>query len=243
MVSANQVDIWRSEVSEHQQLEFKEAKKQIEYTGLCEYCVALANEGGGYLILGVANKPPRPVVGTSAISNPAKTAQQLFNRVGFRVDVHVVSHPQGRLVVFEIPTRPRGTAYHLSGRYLMRSGEALVPMSEDQLRRIFAEGQPNWLEEHSKTSLTSAEVFKLLDTKVYCNLLQLPYPKDSREVLDRLCNDRMIDQEEGRYSIRRIGALLLAERLSDFDELERKAPRVIAYKGTDKLETLMDRTG
>lgn len=34
----------------------------------------------------------------------------------------------------------RGTAYHLDGAYLMRSGEALVPMSEDQLRRILAEG-------------------------------------------------------------------------------------------------------
>lgn len=42
--------------------------------------------------------------------------------------------------------------YHLDGAYLMRSGEELVPMSEDRLRGIFAEGQPDWLEEPSRTT-------------------------------------------------------------------------------------------
>ena len=53
-------------------------------------------------------------------------------------------------MVFHIPSRPRGTAYHLNGAYLMRSGEELVPMSEDRLRKIFAEGQPDWLEEPAR---------------------------------------------------------------------------------------------
>jgi hypothetical protein len=42
------------------------------------------------------------------------------------------------VLVFHIPSRPRGTAYNLDGKYLMRAGEALVPMSEDQMRRIFS---------------------------------------------------------------------------------------------------------
>ena len=45
------------------------------------------------------------------------------------------------LVVFQIPSRPLGTADPLDGRYLMRSGSALAPMSEDRLRRVFAEGK------------------------------------------------------------------------------------------------------
>jgi DNA invertase Pin-like site-specific DNA recombinase len=47
----------------------------------------------------------------------------------------------------------------------MRSGEALVPMSEDQLRRIFGEGEPDWLEEHSMTGLDSQQVVGSLDTR------------------------------------------------------------------------------
>jgi len=132
-----QINLWRSVPSEHQRLEFKEAKEQFDFGKLCKYCVALANEGGGNLLLGVAGQPPRAVVGTKAVNNPVGMAEKLFQTLGFRVDVEEVNHPDGRVVVFHIPSRPRGTAYHLDGTYLMRSGEELAPMSEDQLRRIF----------------------------------------------------------------------------------------------------------
>jgi ATP-dependent DNA helicase RecG len=101
--------------SEHQRLEFKEAKTQFDNRRLCEYCVAIANEGGGYLLLGIAAKLPRPVVGTKAFSNPVAMAEKLFQAVGFRVDIDEVAHPDGRVLVFHIPSRPRGTAYHLDG--------------------------------------------------------------------------------------------------------------------------------
>ena len=57
-----QIDLWRGEASEHQKLEFKEAKHQFDNTRLYEYCVAIANEGGGHFLLGIANTPPRPKV-------------------------------------------------------------------------------------------------------------------------------------------------------------------------------------
>lgn len=107
-----QIDLWRQARSEHQRLEFKEAKKQFDNTKLYKYCVALANEGGGILMLGVADKPPRRVVGTQAFNNPVEMAEKLFQAVGFRVDIEEVAHPDGRVVVFHIPPRPRGTAYH-----------------------------------------------------------------------------------------------------------------------------------
>jgi ATP-dependent DNA helicase RecG len=134
MTTPAQVDVWRALESEHQNLEFKEAKTGYDSARTAEYCVALANEGGGHLLFGIADKPPRPVVGTSACSNVSGMADSLFRKIGFRVDVEEVSHPDGRVVVFHIPTRPKGTAYHLEGKYLMRSGESLVPMSEDRLR-------------------------------------------------------------------------------------------------------------
>jgi predicted HTH transcriptional regulator len=193
-----QIDLWRSVSSEHQRLEFKEAKTQLDNRKLYEDCVALANEGGGHLLLGVSDKPPRPVV---------------------------------------------GTAYHLDGKYLMRAGEAMVPMSEDQLRRILAEGGPDGLEEHTKRGLDAQQVVELLDTQTYFELLKLPYPTDRVGVMDRLSNERLIDMSDGAYAIRRIGALLLAKRLADFEELARKAPRVVVYQGTSKLETKLDQVG
>jgi predicted HTH transcriptional regulator len=132
-----QIDVWRQSPSEHQRLEFKEAKNQLDNKKLYEYRVAIANEGGGELLLGIRDKPPREVVGTNACSNPVGMAEKLFSAVGFRVDIEEVQHPDGRVVVFHIPSRPRGTAYHFAGAYLMRSGEALVGMTEDQLRQNY----------------------------------------------------------------------------------------------------------
>lgn len=238
-----QIDLWRRAPSEHQRLEFKEAKNQFDTHRLSEICVALANEGGGVLLLGVADKPPRPVVGSLAFADTVIAAQKLFATLGFRVDVEAVAHPDGRVLVFHIPPRPRGTAYHLDGKYLMRSGEALVPMSEDQLRRIFAEGQPDWLEEPSRSGLDGQQVIELLDTQTLFELLKLPYPAGSPGVLDRLKSERLIDESGGSFAIRRLGALLLARRLQDFPDLARRAPRVVVYPGTSKLETRLDQTG
>jgi predicted HTH transcriptional regulator len=239
-----QIDLWRRSPSEHQRLEFKEAKNQFDNKTLYQYCVAIANEGGGFLIMGVADKPPRAVVGTRAFNDPIAMAEKLFQAVGFRVDIEPVEHPDGRVLVFHIPSRPRGTAYHLDGAYLMRAGEELVPMSEDQLRRIFAEGQPDWVEQVAVQDLDAQRVVELLDVQTFFELLKLPQPSDRSGVIDRLAQERLIDEIDGRYAIRRLGALLLARRLADFPpDLSRKAPRVVVYSGSSKLETKLDQLG
>lgn len=242
-ISPSQIDLWRQEPSEHQALEFKEAKAAYAIDKLNAYCVAIANEGGGHLVLGVSDKAPRAVVGSNAFPNIVDTADKLFLAVGFRVDIDAVDHPDGRVVVFTIPGRPRGTAYHLDGKYLMRSGESLRPMSEDRLRAIFAEGHPDWVEEPALRGLDPQAVIDLLDTQTFFELLRQPYPTTREGVLDRLLSERLIDRETDGYAIRRLGGLLLAKRLDQFPDLARKAPRVIVYAGPSKLETRIDQTG
>jgi predicted HTH transcriptional regulator len=169
-------------------------------------------------------------------------AGKLFQAVGFRVDIEEVAHPDGRVVVFQIPARPRGTAYHLNGAYLMRCGESLVPMTEDQLRKIFKEGEPDWLEEHSRTGLSAEQVTELLDTPGFFELLHLPYPTDDAGVLGRLFRERLIDKVNGAYAIGRLGAILLANDLAQFPDLMRKGARVVAYKESSKVgTTIIDR--
>lgn len=238
--TTDQINLWRAAPSESQRLEFKEAKTQFDFRNLCEYCVALANEGGGHLLFGIADKPPRPVVGTAAANNPLGMAEKLFETLGFRVDVEAVTHPDGRVVVFHIPARPRGTAYHYDGKYLMRAGQQLVAMTEDHLRRIFAEGGPDWLEESARSGLEPAQVVQLLDTQKFFELLRLPYPAEQRGVLDRLQQEQLVDAQANTFSIRRLGALLLAKNLSDFPDLARKAPRVVVYHDASKLNTRLD---
>lgn len=240
MITSEQIDLWRSSARETQNLEFKEAKNQYDTHKLCRYCVALANEGGGHLVLGVADKPPCPVVGSAAFADVQDTTEKLFERLGFRVEVEAVAHPDGRVVVFSVPARPRGTAYHLDGAYLMRSGEELVPMSEDRLRKIFAEGQPAWLENIAQKNASGQDVVQLLDTQAFFDRLRMPYPTDQTGVLNRLCDERLIERSAQGFHILNIAAVLLAKNLRNFPDIARKAPRIIVYTGESKLQTQSD---
>lgn len=242
-ISVAQIDLWRSVKSETQNLEFKEAKNQYDNDKIFKYCVAFANEGGGHLLFGVADKLPRPVVGSQAIPNTVEMAEKIFTAVGFRVDIEEVQHPDGRVVVFVIPSRPKGTAYHYKGAYLMRSGEELVPMSEDQLRKIFAEGQPSWLDNPALNDQTAQDVIQQLDTQAFFDLINLPYPTSQQSVIERLLAERLIEETPTGFAILNIGALLLAKSLKHFPGVSRKAARVVVYAGESKLNTKSDITG
>ena len=54
--SIQELGRWMGAPRESEHLEFKEAKNQFDTTRLFRYCVAIANEGGGKLILGVSDK-------------------------------------------------------------------------------------------------------------------------------------------------------------------------------------------
>lgn len=241
--TVEQIDAWKDAPSETQNLEFKEAKTQFDTEKLLDYCVAIANEGGGTLLLGITDKRPRRVVGTNAFQNPIKTQNQVLNTIKFRVEIEQVVHPEGRVLAVHIPSRPKGGAYSLRGMYLMRSGESLVPMTEDRLRTIFAENKQEWLEEHVRVGLDPQEVVNLLDTQTVFDLLHIPYPTARDGVIERLHELKFIDTTSGTLAIRRLGAIMAAKHLGDFPELTRKAARVITYKGKSKLETEADAPG
>lgn len=224
-------------------MEFKEAKTQFDNRKLYKYCVALANEGGGYLLLGIEDQPPRKVVGTAAFDDPVEMAAKMFQALGFRVEIEEVQHPDGRVLVFHIPGRPRGTVYDFEGAYLMRAGEELVPMSEDRLRAIFAEGQPDWFSQAALTGCDDDKVVQLLDTQSYFDLLHLPYPVNRAGVLERFESEKLIRRQDGGWTITNLGAILFAKKLEQFDLLARKAPRVIVYEGKNKLKTKLDKPG
>ena len=72
--------VWMDSV-EAERLEFKEAKSNFDFEKLVRYCIALANEGGGVLVLGVTDKRPRKVVGTRAFEDLERTKGQLVDRL------------------------------------------------------------------------------------------------------------------------------------------------------------------
>jgi ATP-dependent DNA helicase RecG len=134
---------------ENEHLEFKEAKEGFHFEKLAKYCAALANEGGGYIILGVTDRRPRRVVGTAAFDNLERTKSGLLERLRVRIEVSELAHPDGRVLVFNAPARAIGVPVAVEGAYWMRAGEELRPMTVDVLRRIFDEARPDFSAEIS----------------------------------------------------------------------------------------------
>jgi ATP-dependent DNA helicase RecG len=247
MITLDTLTRWLAAPAESEHLEFKEAKQQFDTTKLLRYCVALANEGGGHLILGVSDRPPRQVVGSQAFaaaSDLNNIKSRIIDKLRIRVDAVELAHPDGRVLVFEIPSRPSGHPLDFNGAYLMRAGEDLLPMTPDQLRRIFAEGQPDWFSRPARQDATADDVVALLDTQTYFELSKLPYPTTRDGVLARLFGEGLIVQTDSGWTISNLAAILLAKRLDAFTpELARKAPRVVIYEGIDKTQTREDKTG
>ena len=124
---------------EGENLEFKEARNRYHFDRLLNYCAALANEGGGRVVLGITDRRPRQVIGTRAFSQPERTRLGLIEKLHLKVDVDEVYHPEGRVLVFTVPPRPVGVPIQADGIYWTRRGDSLVPMAEEQLREIFNE--------------------------------------------------------------------------------------------------------
>lgn len=138
-----QLSSWLAE-PEGLRLEFKEARNNYQFDTLVQYCVALANEGGGKIILGVSDRRPRQIVGTNAFDEPGRTEAGLYERLSRRIPIEELRLPQGRVLIVHVPPRLPGTAWQINGSYLKRAGDALIGMSDTELRHIFAETGPDF---------------------------------------------------------------------------------------------------
>jgi ATP-dependent DNA helicase RecG len=141
--SRDQVLQWLSE-PEGTRLEFKEAKNNFHFEKLVDYCVALANEGGGKIILGVTDRRPRRIVGTTAFAEPGRTEAGLNDRLRHRIPVEELVVQEGRVLIVHVPGRLPGTAWNINGRYLKRAGDDLTALGDSELRAMFAETGPDF---------------------------------------------------------------------------------------------------
>ncbi|NLF01214.1 MAG: ATP-binding protein, partial [Anaerolineales bacterium] len=125
--------------AEGETVEFKEAKRRFSFDELLKYCAAIANEGGGSILLGATDRRPRRVVGTQAFLQPERTRSSLIEQIHLGVSFSEVFHPDGRILVFHVPPRPTGVPIKAKGVYWQREADSLKPMSEDRLRAVFSE--------------------------------------------------------------------------------------------------------
>ena len=81
------------------------------------------------------------------------------------------------------------------------------------------------------------EVISLLSVETYFDLMKLPMPTTQQTIIEKFKTEQLVGEDETGLAITELGAILFAKNLADFDNLKRKAVRVIVYKGRNKLET------
>ncbi len=139
-------------------VEFKEAKNNFPWNGgshadqnerrkcFLGYIVALANEKGGYLVLGMKDKAPHDVVGSDFATGKIGALEDgVFTHLGIRVHIEELFDDSGKRVVSTtIPSRPIGRTLKFEGVPLMRTGNSLRNMSDEELYAILSEQEPDF---------------------------------------------------------------------------------------------------
>lgn len=80
-----------------------------------------------------------------------------------------------------------------------------------------------------------------LDITAYYELLDMRRPCDLSQAIQALLEQNLVrEQDNGRYSITALGALLVGQKLSAFPMLRKRVIRVVSYNGNDVLDKASD---
>lgn len=99
-------------------------------------------------------------------------------------------------------------------------------------------------EQYAMQNLSIEEALQQLDYTSYFDIKGEPVPTDIKSVAHYMTEEAIIvKQDNGKYAITNLGAILFAKKLSSFPRLERKAVRVVQYQDKSRLNMLKEDVG
>jgi predicted HTH transcriptional regulator len=243
----------RSFPSETEWIEFKENNSHEigEYISALSNSACIQDKEFGYIIFGLDDKTHR-IVGT--LFSPHQKAKGnedlvpyisrlLEPRINFAF--HEIIAEGERILIVKIkatqntPVKFKGIPYIRIGSYKKK----LQDYPERQ--RLIWTKKPRIVfeKEIAASDLNSEEVLQLLDYTSYFELTNTVLPDNRTAIFDKLIQEKIIIKQNNKYDITNLGAILFAKNLNAFDNLDRKAVRVIIYEGKNKLKTKKEQLG
>ena len=207
---------------------------------------ALHGRDSGYMVWGVEDGTTK-IVGTTFKPRQAKKGNEelenwltrsLVRSVGIKI--HEWTHNGMALVLIEIPHATHAPVRFGSEEFI-RIGSLTkklkeYPAKEAELWATFS--QKPFETGIAKSDVSGDEVLSLLDFDRGFKLLKISLPTSHQGILSKLAEESLIVLKPGnRFDITNMGAILFANNLAQFDRLERKALRIIKYKGDGRTET------
>lgn len=236
-------------------VEFKHNNADPQKVGILASAISnaarLAGQQTGYILWGVEDNT-RAVIGTDFDPDARVVSKQVFalwlaQRLSPSIAFQfiTITHPQGRVVLMEIPAATSAPVAFDSIAYI-RIGSATPKLVDypDRYQALLSALRPYaWEHGIALQYITSDDVLNLLDYTQYFRLTNQPLPDNRTGILDRLKADQLIVEDVGgKWNISNLGAILFAADLTQFPPaLARKGVRFIAYGGVNKAATVTHR--
>lgn len=242
--------------SESEYLEFKKNFHSHDEIGkdisALSNAACLRGQSTAYLIFGVEDETHH-IIGTKFKPHTKKVGNEdlihwLTQRLNPKIDFEVkeFEYKQGiNIAIFIIPAAKSQPVSFLNERFI-RVASVTRKLSEFPLKeeRIWRkESKVPFEKEIALSQLNRQSIIALLDTQCYFNLLKLPYPTTQNSVIEKFIKEKLVVVQNESFSITNLGALLFAKDLDAFESLQKRAIRVIVYKGNNKLNTIKDTIG
>lgn len=113
------------------------------------YVTALCNEKGGSLVIGMHDSYPHKVIGTKQCENAiGKLESDIYRDSSIRTDIYELYEDGKRVLIIDVPPRPKGRVFKFEDVPLMRVGEELKPMSDEFYLSIIQEQEPDFSEQY-----------------------------------------------------------------------------------------------
>ena len=205
----------------------------------------------GYVVWGVRDGD-QVVTGTRFEPRSAKRRGQPLEfwlsrmlQPGVAFSFEAIQHPEGRLVLLEIPAATSAPVEFDRTAYI-RIGGATPRLADhpERQKALWDNLRPYaWETGIARQFIDADDVLGLLDYASYFELTGVPHPESRERILAGLEHDRLISCDVGgRWNVLNLGAILFARNIGEFDSrLARKAIRIVVYDGDGRAATVTHR--
>lgn len=231
-------------------LNFHSAEEIGERLSALSNGACIHNQPFGYLVFGVEDKT-HLIKGTTFRPKSHKKSNEelehwLITRLNPRIDftIYEFDYDATRHIgIYVIPATKNRPVEFLHKAYI-RIGSITRNLNEfpEKQAKIWKKDTLPFEKEIAKDNLTASDITKYLSTETYFDLMRVPYPSTQSAVLEKFMEEGLVVKNKG-YAITKLGAILFAKQLKDFDSVERKSVRVIVYKGKNKVDTEREQIG
>ena len=200
------------------------------------YVTALCNEGGGYLVLGMEDAYPHQVVGTKQNKGTiGELESNIYRDISIRPSIYELyedeTTKERRVLVIDVPGRPIGKLFRFEDVPLMRVGEELKPMSDEEIFKILQEQEPDFSSE-----ICSTVSINDLDTEAIRILKQKYATKQKNPNFLTLPDEQVLSDlqlmKEGKVTY---AALILVGKREKLIELLPQASVILEYRKSENL--------